>query len=158
MSAWKLVVIVSAFIVSGCTNIQKLQELQVNLIKITPIGLTGLSPRFAVELSVLNPNNQDLEINGVSMQLDIADQKIFTGVSNQIPPLVAYSATPVTIETNVNLIQVYKLLTYIGQHANDDIKYQLKTTIDPKGFISFNVNKEGVLNDASIKELMKQGQ
>lgn len=157
MSAWKLIVIVSVFLFSGCTNIQKLQDLQVNLIKITPIGLTGLSPRFAVELSVLNPNDQNLDINGVNMQLDIANQKIFTGVSNQIPSLMAYSETPVTIEANVNLLQVYKLLGYVAQHMDEDIEYYLKTTIDPKGFINLNVNREGVLNEESIKELMNLG-
>jgi LEA14-like dessication related protein len=156
MTAWKCVIIICVFLLGGCSNIQKLQDVQVNLIKVTPIGLTGLSPRFAVELSVLNPNNQDLEINGVSMQLSIAQQSIFNGASNQIPTLTAYSETPVVVEANVNLFQVYQLLAHLSQHIGDDIQYQLSTTIDPKGFISFNVNKKGVLNQESISALLQQ--
>lgn len=156
MAMWKFVIIISVFLLGGCSNIQKLQDVQVSLVKVTPIGLTGLSPRFAVELSVLNPNNQDLDINGVSMQLTIAQQSIFNGASNQIPALAAYSETPVTIEANVNLFQVYQLLAHLSQHIGDDIQYQLSTTIDPKGFISFNVNKKGVLNQESISALLQQ--
>ncbi|MHA2937632.1 LEA type 2 family protein [Vibrio sp. RC27] len=158
MFVWKSLVIATIVLLSGCTNVLKLQDLEVDLINIEPVSMTGLSPRFAIELSVLNPNAQDFEINGVNMQLNIANQKIFTGVSNQIPQLIAYSETPVTIEANVNLVETYKLFAYLSQHMNDDIKYLLTTTIDPKGFVSFNVNNEGILNEELIQDLMGKKQ
>ena len=155
MSAWKFIVMLSVLLLSGCANIQQLQDLEVSLNKIEPNLSTGLSPRFNVQLLVTNPNAQDLEIEGVSLHLDIAKQKILSGISNNIPKLVAYSETPVDIQTTVNLFDLYKLLTYLGQHSNEDIKYQLKTKIDPKGFIAFNLNKEGLLNENLLQGLTK---
>lgn len=147
MSRWKFIIMLGAFLLSGCTNIQQLQELQVSLINISPTVSTGLSPRFNVQLSILNPNGNDLEIEGISMQLDIAEQNILSGVSTQIPTLLAYSETPVEIQTSVNLFYLYKLITKLTQHSDEDITYQLKTKIDPKGFIAFELNKEGLLNE-----------
>jgi len=153
MSRWKVIAMLFAFLLSGCTNIQDLQDLEVSLIKIEPTLPTGLSPRFNVQLLVSNPNAQDLEIEGVSLHLDIADQKILSGVSSQIPKLTAYSETPIEIQTSVNLLYLFKLLTYLSQHSGEDIKYQLNTKIDPKGFVAFSLNKEGLLNENLLQGL-----
>ena len=64
MSAWKFIVMLSVLLLSGCANIQQLQDLEVSLNKIEPNLSTGLSPRFNVQLLVTNPNAQDLEIEG----------------------------------------------------------------------------------------------
>jgi LEA14-like dessication related protein len=90
MSVWKSLVIVCVLVLSGCTNIQNLRDLDVSLIKIESIPSVGLSPRFNVHLLVSNPNAQDLNIEGLSLQLNVADKKILSGVSNQLP--TAYSA------------------------------------------------------------------
>ena len=156
MPAWKFIAILCVLLLCGCANIQQLQDLEVSLTKIEPTLPTGLSPRFNVQLLVSNPNNQDLKIEGVSLHLDIAEQKILSGVSNQIPKLTAYSETLIEIQTGVNLLHLLNLLTYLSQHPGDDIKYQLKTKIDPKGFAVFNLNKEGFLNENLLQGLTKR--
>jgi LEA14-like dessication related protein len=156
MSVWKFIAILCVVGLSGCTNLQQLEELEVSLINIEPTTATGLSPRFNVHLLVLNPNAQDLEIEGLMMNLDINDKKILSGVSSQIPTLKAYSETAVEIQTAVNLFDLFKLLTYLSQHSGNNIKYQLKTKIDPKGFIAFNLNKEGFLNENLLQGLSNQ--
>lgn len=154
MSKWKFITLLSVLLLSGCSTIQQLQQLEVSLIKIEPmLSSEGLSPRFNVRLLVTNPNDQDLEIQGMTLKLDVAEQKILSGVANQIPKLSAYSETPVDIQTTINLFDLLKLLTHLSQHSGDDIKYRLNTRIDPKGFIPFNLNKEGVLNENMLQGL-----
>lgn len=156
MSIWKFIAILCVVGLSGCTHIQQLQDLEVSLINIEPTTAAGLSPRFNVHLLVLNPNAQDLEIEGVILRLDINDKKILTGVSSQIPALKGYSETVVEIQTAVNLFDLFKLLTHLNQHSGNDIRYQLQTTIDPKGFIAFNLSKEGFLNKDLLQGLSNQ--
>jgi len=103
MSTWKYLVVVWILLLSGCTNIQQLRDLEVSLVKIEPVQPVGLSPRFNVHLLVTNPNAQDLNIEGISLQLNLADQKVLSGVSNQIPALTAYGETPIEIQASVNL-------------------------------------------------------
>jgi LEA14-like dessication related protein len=156
MSTCKILLLASVFLLSACTKIQQLQNIDVTLISIAPAGPIGLSPRFDIQLLISNPNAQDLEIEGVSLHLAIAGQKVLSGVSNQIPTLIAYSETPIEIQTTISLFSLYKLLTHLNQHANDDIKYQLSTKIDPKGFIAFDLNKEGILNKNILQTLINQ--
>ena len=130
-----------------------LQNMDVSLIHIQAAGSIGLSPRFNIQLLILNPNKQDLKIEGMTLRLDIAGQKILSGVSNQIPTLLAYSETPIEIQTNLNLFYLYKLLNYLSQHTDEDIRYQLKTKIDPKGSIAFTLNEEGLLNEDFLQTL-----
>ena len=154
MSICKFIVMLSVFLLCGCTtNIQQLQDLEVSLIKIEPARSVGLSPRFNVQLLVLNPNAQDLEIEGVSLHLDIAERKILSGVSNQIPKLAGYSETSIKVQTTVNLFYLYQLLTHLSQHPSEDVQYQLKTKIAPKGFVAFNLNKEGFLKENFLQGL-----
>ncbi|PKH04456.1 water stress/hypersensitive response protein [Psychromonas sp. MB-3u-54] len=153
MSIWKFIAILWVVGLSGCTNIQQLQDLEVSLINIEPTTAAGLSPRFNVRLLVLNPNAQDLDIEGVILRLDINDKKILSGVSRQIPTLKGYSETPVEIQTAVNLFDLFKLLTSLSQYSGNEIKYQLQTKIDPKGFVAFNLNKEGFLNEDLLQGL-----
>ncbi|WP_041766307.1 LEA type 2 family protein [Psychromonas ingrahamii] len=156
MSLWKFIAILCVVGLSGCTQIQQLQDLEVSLINIEPTTAAGLSPRFNVHLLVLNPNPQDLEIEGIILRLDINDKKILSGVSSQIPTLKGYSETPIKIQTAVSLFDLFKLLTSLSQHSGDDIKYQLQTKIDPKGFIAFNLSKEGFLNENLLQGLSNQ--
>lgn len=153
MSTWKCLVGVCILLLTGCTSIQNLQNLDVSLTKIEAVQPVGLSPRFNVHLLVTNPNNQDLNIEGVTLQLNIADQKVLSGVSNQIPTLSAYAETPVEIKTSVNLFYIFKVLKSLNQQSGEGIEYQLKTTIDPDGFVPFNVTKEGILDDDILQGL-----
>lgn len=153
MSAWKCFVMLCILFLSGCTSIQQLQDLEISLTKIEPVQPVGLSPRFNVHLLVANPNAQDLNIDGVSLQLNIADQKVLSGVSNQIPALKAYGETAVEIQTSISVFHILKILSVLNQQADGDIKYQLKTTIDPDGFIPFNISKDGLLNEDLLQGL-----
>ena len=157
MSIWKFIALLSVYLLSGCTTMQQLQDLEVSLIKIEPMqSSTGLSPRFNVQLLVTNPNDQDLELQGISLHLDIAEQKILSGISNKVPTLAAYSETPVDIQTTINLLDLLKLISYLSQHSENDIKYRLKTKIDPKGFIPFYLSSEGLLHENILQGLTNQ--
>ena len=156
MSFIRICLLAFLSLLAGCTNLQHLQNLDVTLTNISPATAIGLSPRFNIHLLISNPNAQDLKIQGVSFNLNIADQKVLTGVSNQIPTLLAYGETSVEIQSTIDLFSLYKLVAYLGRHMNEDIPYQLKSRIDPKGFIAFNITKEGILNEDVLQTLTNQ--
>jgi LEA14-like dessication related protein len=156
MSFIRICLLAFLSLLAGCTNLQHLQNLDVTLTNISPATAIGLSPRFNIQLLISNPNAQDLEIQGVSFNLNIANQKVLTGVSNQIPTLVAYGEVPIEVQSTIDLLSLYKLVTYLSRHMNEDIPYQLTSRIDPKGFIAFNITKEGILNEDVLQTLTNQ--
>lgn len=152
MKKQKLFLALIFVLLTGCTNIQHLQDLKVDLIGIEPGKMQSMSPRFTIHLLITNPNSEDLIIEGMNFQLDIADHELLAGVATNIPILKAYSETEVSVSSSINVLDFIKLLSVIGSKSESPIKYELNTTIDPKGFIAFNLHHEGV-----IDELISQG-
>lgn len=131
----------------GCTSLQSLTSPEVSLMAITPKSDGGLTPKFTLKLNVTNPNDQDLDIAGVSFALSIDDQKVLSGVTNQIPVLKAYSETPIEVEASISLFKLFALATSLTSKSNKDSTYKLTTIIDPRGFLKFNITNEGLLNE-----------
>lgn len=70
-------------ILAGCTTLIPRDPLQIDLVGLEPLAGQGMEVRFAVVLRVQNPNEQPLDFNGVALELDINDQLLASGVSDQ---------------------------------------------------------------------------
>lgn len=138
------------FVLSGCANLIPLNQPQVNLVGIEPVKGTGLTPRFTLQLMITNPNDMALDIDGVSFEFLLADQKILSGVANNIPSLEAYGETPVEVQGSISLFKLFNLLRKLSNSSS--LEYRLKTTIDPDGFPAFEVEQKG-----NLSEKLQQG-
>ncbi|WP_371375420.1 LEA type 2 family protein [Thalassotalea aquiviva] len=139
---------------SGCANIIDLEEPKVNLVGIKSVKSNSASPRFMLNLMVANPNNRDLEINGVTFDFKVGSRTLLSGVANNIPTLTAYAETPVNVEASMNFMDMLMLLAQFADAPQDDLSYTLRTRIDPKGFMTFDIEHKGALND-DLKRVLK---
>jgi len=155
MRTWKAFIVLFVLTLTSCASINPIKNPDVKLIGIEPAKVQGFSQHFKLKLMVTNPNAFDLDIEGVNFNLDVADQKVMAGVSNSVPLLKAYSETPVTLSANIGLFDLLKLLAYFAQNPTQEMKYNLKTVIDPNGFIPLTVNREGVLSEELLSGLKK---
>lgn len=155
MRAWSIFFILFSFFLTSCASITPINNPEVNLVSIEPSKIKGLSQYFTLSLLVTNPNSFDLDIEGVTFNLEVAGQKVMAGASNSIPLLKAYSDTPVKLNANIGLFDLLKLLAYFGQNPTQEMKYTLKTVIDPNGFIPLTINREGILSDKLLSGLKK---
>lgn len=156
MRTWSMFFVLISILFTGCTSIPTIKKPEVSLVSIEPTKTKGFSQYFALNLMVSNPNSFDLDIEGVTFNLGVAEQKVLAGMSNSVPVLKAYSETPVTITAGVGLFDLLKLLNYFSQHHKEELTYHLTTTIDPNGFIPFTISREGKLSDDLLSGL-KQG-
>ena len=145
MRFWLLVVIICSLSISGCASLQPLKSPEVSLVSIQGGKSQGLSAGFVLRLKVTNPNNIDLTIDGMHFVLDISDRKVLSGVSNNIPTLLAYSETIVDVNARVGLFEIIKLAKHFAKNTDKNINYHLTTTIDPDGFIAFDIEQQGLL-------------
>lgn len=137
----------------ACSSLTSFKDPEVSLESIVPVSSKGMNPRFKVVLRVTNPNNQDFEMDGVSFNLDVAGKDLLNGVANDIPTLKAYSETLVDVETSISLFELLKLVSYLSKNSNKELHYNLQTTIDPAGFIAFDIENKGVLTDDLLSGL-----
>jgi LEA14-like dessication related protein len=156
MRPWRIIFAIFSLLLASCASIVPIKKPEISLVNIEPTKSKGFSQYFTLNLFVTNPNSFDLNIEGVTFNLSVADQKILAGSSTSIPQLKAYKETPVKLTAGIGLFDLLKLLTYFSEHRQEKMKYNFATTIDPSGFIPITINREGILSDDLLSGL-KQG-
>ncbi|MEE4145058.1 MAG: LEA type 2 family protein [Halieaceae bacterium] len=107
----------------------------------------GGAPRFLIKLRVQNPNEQPLDIAGISYSVELVGTEVVTGVSKDIPVIEGYSEGVVSIEASLKLFQVLKLLANLGRTQEEDLTYRFTAKIDFKGLVpTQRVEEEGQIS------------
>ncbi|MDN3651487.1 LEA type 2 family protein [Thalassotalea ponticola] len=139
---------------SGCANVIKLEEPKVNLVGIESVKGNSMSPRFVLRLMVTNPNDRDLDIEGMAFDFNVGKHNLMSGVANNIPTLTAYGETAVDVEASINVIDMVMLVAKFAESPNDNLTYTLRTRIDPKGYMAFDIKHSGQL-DKQLEDAFK---
>jgi LEA14-like dessication related protein len=97
-------VIVCASVLCGCAVFNKsLESPRISLSDLTVQESTGFEAKFEIQLRVLNPNDIDLNIQGIDCTLEINDKPFASGLAKAEVRVPAYgSATmPVTMYSSI---------------------------------------------------------
>ena len=139
-----LLLLLSAFF-SGCATLTTpMDPPRVSLEDFSSLPSEGAGPRFQIKLRVQNPNEQTLDISGISYGIELAGQEVITGVSNDIPKIGGYSEGVVTLDASLQIFQVLRLLASLGQTTADELTYRFTAKIDFKGLVpTQRVEEEG---------------
>jgi len=96
------------------------------LLDVRPIQDKGLEQRLELDLLLQNPNNFDLVLDGMRLQLEMNGQSIAQAVSNQAVSMGRLGDTRVTIQASVSLIESARsLLSLGGRERNGSLKYRV---------------------------------
>ena len=103
------------FMLVGCASLTTpMDPPNVSMESFTSLPSEGGAPRFLIKLRVQNPNEQPLDIAGISYAIELVGTEVVTGVSKDIPVIDGYSEGVVSIEASLKLFQVLKLLASAG--------------------------------------------
>jgi LEA14-like dessication related protein len=128
-------VLVLAFMLSACATLSPMDPPNVSVDSFSSLPSEGGGPRFLIKLRVQNPNEQQLDISGVSYGIELAGQEVFTGVSSDVPVIPGYGEAVVSLEASLKLFQVLRLVASLGQTQADDLTYRFTAKIDFKGLV-----------------------
>jgi LEA14-like dessication related protein len=115
--------------------VAELDPPKVSLESFKALPSEGAAPRFEIKLRIANPNKQALDIAGISYSVEILDQELVSGVTNDVPLIEGYTDEVVTLEAGLQLFQLVRLLTSLGQKATDSLDYRFAAKVDFNGFI-----------------------
>jgi LEA14-like dessication related protein len=128
-------VLVLAFMLSACATLSPMDPPNVSVDSFSSLPSEGGGPRFLIKLRVQNPNEQQLDISGVSYGIELAGQEVITGVSSDVPVIPGYGEAVVSLEASLKLFQVLRLVASLGQTQADDLTYRFTAKIDFKGLV-----------------------
>ena len=73
----------SLLAMTGCSSLSPRDPLNISVVGIEPLAGQGMEMRFSVTLRVQNPNDGAIDFDGIALEMEINDQPLATGVSNQ---------------------------------------------------------------------------
>jgi LEA14-like dessication related protein len=123
-------------LLAGCASLtQDLDPPEINLLSFKTLPGDAGAPRFEIKLRVMNPNKQTLDIAGISYTVAFLDKKLITGVTNDVSPIAGYSEGVVTLDAELQLLELVRLMTSLGSAGSRPLAYRFTAKIDFNGFI-----------------------
>ena len=119
------------FMLSGCAGIQTgYDPPSVSLTSFRFIPGDSIVPRFEVGLRIINPNRDALELEGLFYSITIEDNKIISGVANELPRIEGYGEEDILLEAIVDVIGGAKLLQSLVRSQKGSIAYGFNAKLD----------------------------
>jgi LEA14-like dessication related protein len=143
-----LVIICFTVLLSACATMRSdFETPTVQVVSVALLPPENLSPRFAVTLRVMNPNNADLPLRGAAYTISIEGQEVITGVANDLPRIPGYGEENVTLNATLNWLEGLQLLQDLSQEPRDSINYELRAKLDIGALMpAIRITDTGVLS------------
>ena len=123
-------------LVHGCATVMPdLDPPKVSVDSVESIDSASGAPRFKIRLRVANPNQQTLDIAGISYGIEILDEEVVSGVTNDVPVIEGYSEEVVTLEAGLQVFQLVRLVTKLGGSGSGALEYKFTAKIDFRGLV-----------------------
>lgn len=137
MTLWRVAVVAAWLVVlSACASlVPDLDPPKVTLDSFRALPSDGGSPRFEIKLRIANPNQQALDLAGISYSVEILGRELISGVTNEIPLIEGYTEEVVTLEAGLQLFELLRLLAGLGLEAHENLDYRFEAKIDFKGLV-----------------------
>ena len=125
-------ILIAVLMIVGCAGVGKqLEPPRISLANIRVQEVSGLETSFEIQMRVFNANEIDLDVRGISADLDINGQPFATGVSNTPVRIPSYGTELVTVTVYSSVINIFK--SAYGLKDSEAIKYRLNGKVRVSG-------------------------
>lgn len=131
----------------ACASLAPRDPLHIDLVGLEPLPGEGLEMRFAVKLRVQNPNENAIDFNGVSLQLDVNDQPLLRGVSDQRGQVPRFGETVIRVPVSLSAYSMFRQAWGASGHQpGQSLPYQLRGKLADGLFGTRRFSDSGQLN------------
>ncbi len=132
---------------SACALIPHRDPLTISVVGIEPIPGQGLELRMAVTLRVQNPNETEINYNGVALDLDVNDRLLASGVSNQKGTVGRFSEAVLVVPVSVSAFAALRQALGLSQSQRlDNLPYTLRGKLAGGLFGTMRFSDSGTLD------------
>jgi LEA14-like dessication related protein len=136
-----------AVTLTACSFFGGYQETpRVSLVSIQPLEMGLLEQRYGLQLRILNPNDNEIPVKGLSYSIEINGHEFAYGVSRQPVSIPAFSEALLDVEVVSNLLNVLQQFKEMSSENNDSLHYRLRGKLSlAKSLAKLPFNVEGKL-------------
>ena len=99
---------------------------RVSLVSIKPLEMGLLEQRYGLQIRILNPNDYEIPVNGLSYSIAVNGHEFAYGVSRQPVSIPPFSEALLDVEVVSNLLSVLQQVSEMGSENNDSLHYRLR--------------------------------
>ena len=154
MIRWSFLALFSLLTLSlaGCTTVpDDFDPPRVSIENFRSIPGEGAAPRFEVDLRIQNPNQQSLDIAGISYDIALQDIDLISGLTNEVPIIEGYTEEVVTLASGLNTLELIRFFARLGsgQQTLDRLEYRVSVKVDFRGFMpTQRIEETGVIGES----------
>lgn len=101
---------------------------KITIANIAPKDVAVFEQRFDVQLRIQNPNNQELEINGLRFDIELNDKEFGNGMSGQKVKIPRFGSDVVNVEVITGLGSFLRQFQEFNKSGVGKVRYRLKGT------------------------------
>ena len=125
-----LTLVFSALFLGACATIDRNYEKpKVGVVGINKSETDTAALQFTVQLRIVNPNADTLELKGLYYELSLDGIDVVNGTANNIPPIEGYSETIVSVSSAASLINSVRLATKLIDNTGNELPYELRAKL-----------------------------
>ncbi len=126
LPAGLLATVVVCLLLAACASLGGYREKpRVSLISIQPLGMTLLEQRYLLALRILNPNDVEIPVSGMSYSVEINDREFAYGVSRQAVTIPALGEAVVEVEVVSSLLDMLRQLQALDADKQRRLDYRI---------------------------------
>jgi len=130
----KTIMLLLCYGLIACSSVVPSEPPKVNLISVVPNSNSGLAPSFDINLRVVNPNKQALNLAGAVYSLSLNGHEVVNGATSELPSVPAYGEATFSLPAQANLMASMQLLGSLLQLKKPELDYQVDVKLDVGSF------------------------
>jgi LEA14-like dessication related protein len=143
-----LIILAAVLMVTACATLYPdVETPTVTVSAIRALPSESITPRFEIDLHIINPNRTALMLQGIAYSLKLDGHKILTGVGNNLPTIDGYGEGDVTLIASTSLLSSIRFFADLMNAQPGTIVYELDAKLDMGGIQpTIHVNEKGEIN------------
>jgi LEA14-like dessication related protein len=137
-----IVTLALLILVSGCAGL-RMQAPSVTVADISVMEVSLFEQRYAFKLRVLNPNDMEIAVTGMTFEIELNNQPFAKGVSNKPAMLPRLGEAIVEVSAVSDLTGFIRQINELRKGTLDSVSYRIKGRLIGDSFPNLNFENSG---------------
>lgn len=123
--------LVIALLVNACSGLGAgYEKPTVTVSAFRALPSDGILPNFEIDLRVINPNREALNLLGMSYTISLDGHELIKGVGNNLPVVEGYGEGTFTVTAAASLLAGVRLVNDLMNKPSDTFEYRFDARLD----------------------------
>lgn len=112
---------------AACAALSQRDPLNIQVAGIEPLPGEGLELRLAIKLRLQNPNDSEIDYNGVALDLEVNGRRLASGVSSQSGRVSRFGETVLTVPVTISAFSAARQALRVAEAGGlQEVPYVLR--------------------------------